>query len=280
MIRQWLYNRRVCRAKRYTVRYQVTVTHAGDVLLPCPIQTDYQTTTATQPYLKHTVTTPTTLHWVETVTVQPRQPLLFNRSATIAEYNSISPASDDYIQSNLPDIHDVIVTLGITSSTSVIQAAEWLYQHTLATLRYGNAIPGLYTTSQALTLPAVDCGGFATYLGALLRSAGIPCRIIAGFWAGHTTNTMHAWLEFMLPSGEWIPLDPSVEQLRKAQRSKKFGGFGEIGSDRIVTSIGSNHTIQHNHHLYSLGILQTPAYLLDNGEIEYIETYQVMTTMH
>ncbi len=53
------------------------------------------------------------------------------------------------------------------------------------------------------------CGEYAALFVAICRAAGIPARINTGYWADKTDG-MHIWAEFLLPSGEWIPVDPSV----------------------------------------------------------------------
>lgn len=281
MLRQLLYNRSVRRPASYSVLYQVSAPKAGNVVLPCPTSTDYQTVEPKTDYLHFTITEPTVLSWTGTVSVQPRRPH-YPQTHMIADYTTQQNAEaclpDDFVQPTLPAISGIIKQFNVIPTTSVIDLVQRLYQHAITTLRYGNPIPGLYTTTDALTQPAVDCGGFDTYLAALLRACGIPARLIAGFWAGHRSNDMHAWLEFRLPTGEWVPLDPSVEQLRNLKRSTKLGGFGEVGSDRIVTNVGSNRIIRFNQQEYKLGILQTPVYLLDDGQIEFIPDYQVLTS--
>lgn len=54
------------------------------------------------------------------------------------------------------------------------------------------------------------CGDYSALFVALCRAAGIPARINAGYWASEK-NGMHVWAEFLLPTGEWIPLMPPRE---------------------------------------------------------------------
>jgi hypothetical protein len=96
----------------------------------------------------------------------------------------------------------------------------------------------LYSVTKALRLKTVDCGGYDTLFASICLALGIPARIVAGYWLGYKQNLMHAWLELQLPNGQWLPADPSVEALRKVGRSKKIGGLGKIGSDRIAFSYG------------------------------------------
>lgn len=153
------------------------------------------------------------------------------------------------------------------------------YDQTITNLQYGAPIPGLYTLEDVTRLPAVDCGGFSVYLISLLAAAKIPARLVAGFWAGYTHNTMHAWVEAQLPDGRWLPLDPSTDWLRQRRRTKKLGGFGQVGSDRIVISLGSDHVIHYQQQTYAVGMLQLPMLLAADGTFSYLpyDHYRLIT---
>jgi hypothetical protein len=125
-------------------------------------------------------------------------------------------------------------------------------------LYYGNPIPGLYTADQALDLEKVDCGGFDSLLAALAIDNNMEARIVSGFWAGYEKNTMHAWLEVKLPDGKIVPLDPSVEHLAQLGRTKKSGGFGYLGSDRIVFAVGCCLPFSVNGQEIKIDLLQHP----------------------
>ncbi|EKD76531.1 MAG: hypothetical protein ACD_43C00071G0004 [uncultured bacterium] len=88
---------------------------------------------------------------------------------------------------------------------------------------------------------------------------------------------MHAWIECLLPNGQWLALDPSVEYLRKQGRTNKLGGFNEIGSDRIVMNTGSHHTVRLGSQTITMDIIQTPTFIATNGDFEYIKNYKILT---
>ncbi len=105
----------------------------------------------------------------------------------------------------------------------------------------------------------------------------IPARIVAGFWVGYNKNTMHAWCEYMLPDKTWIPIDASVYQLYKQQRSYKFGGNGYVGSDRIVVSENSDFDISINDkRSINVRILQTPIAVTSNDWF-LLDDYNIVT---
>lgn len=140
----------------------------------------------------------------------------------------------------------------------VFAIAKKVNQYVIDNLKYGQPILGLYPAEQAVQLKEVDCGGFSSLFVALMNFFGIPARIVSGFWAGYSDNAMHAWAEFMLPDGKWIPVDPATEQLRQKKRTKKFGFFGKIGSDRIVFSLGCDVPICISEQEHFVDILQNP----------------------
>ena len=127
----------------------------------------------------------------------------------------------------------------------------------ISKLTYGNPIPGLYSSSDALEQPMVDCGGYDTFLVALLRNAGIPARVVSGFWLGYSRirHHMHAWVEALLPDGQWIPLDPSAEQLFRQGRAWQSGKLGFTGSDRVLLSLGNDIICDEKE---SIALLQHP----------------------
>ena len=291
----WYKNRAFLKPRTYHLRYQVhlsTTRTDGWLLLPYPTATDYQSVQNVQLNAAGTVTRHDFYYLIEQptwaeldcdVTVEPRKINLTQASNLKADQyighfdGEFYCQSDNWIQSDDPAI-ETLARQYKEKYNTVTDLIHALFNHTLETLRYGEPIAGLYTTQQALTLPCVDCGGFSTYLAALCRACQIPTRLISGFWAGHKHNDMHAWLECLLPDGQWLPLDPSVAWLRQAGRTYNLGGFNVVGSDRIVINTGSQHSIQLPNQRLDLGIIQTPLFIQANGKIEYLTNYQVQTT--
>ena len=156
------------------------------------------------------------------------------------------------------------------NETNLSSSLRKLYDYVVENLEYGNPVKGLYAYNYALENKTVDCGGFDSLLGALCRSRGIPSRIVSGFWAeggiSEAYKKMHAWLEVLLPNGEWLPLDPSVEHLEKRGRSGKEGGFGITGNDRIAFSCGSDIPLNIGEREMSVDILQNPIVFAEGGD--------------
>lgn len=215
-----------------------------------------------------------------TVSVEPRK-IKISKGFSLGEYHAID-LPQQYLQSNqLINIQDdniqQLVEPILQRYTAVMDITTALYELVLKTLTYGNPIRGLYSPQQALQKRCVDCGGFSSLLIALYRACGIPARLVAGYWAGYKNNDMHAWMEFMLPDGTWIPIDGSTDYLRRQQRTYKTGEFSFVGSDRIVYSTGLNHTVEINGAELSLDILQTPISIDMDNKVLYSDSFSFAT---
>jgi len=83
------------------------------------------------------------------------------------------------------------------------------------------------------------CSGYANLWAALLRSAGIPCRVVSGVGLGLSTNgewnfqnlektTNHAWNEIYV-SGKWIIMDATWDSDMRYQHGTFDRGCGLRG---------------------------------------------------
>jgi len=176
-------------------------------------------------------------------------------------------SSNKYLRSANKDIVNLARQLK-ADEENVVMVMKKINNFVISTLIYANPISGLYDAEFALTYRKVDCGGFSTLFASLAMSLGVPCRIVSGFWAGYVKSTMHAWVEFMLPDGTWIPVDASVEQLFEHGKSYKSGHFGFVGSDRIVMSYGCDIPLEFNGKKVFIDILQNPYVYSDGNEAE------------
>ncbi len=70
-----------------------------------------------------------------------------------------------------------------------------------------------------------ECGDYSALFVALCRAAGIPARLCPGFHLTDRPNEYHVWAEFLLPTGEWIPVDASLGDLEAANRLQYFGNL-------------------------------------------------------
>lgn len=272
------------RPQRYQLRYEIGIVNPSPrdvpmvVVCPLPPDTEYQTVrnTSFQPnvggigresrhgnaYAWWDVVVPPggglTLTLAALLGVAPR-------NGTQKCVGSNPPAAflngDRYIVISDDIRHRAQEAVGSADDRSTI--AMRCYEYVVSHIKYGQPITGLYTSEEALRLPVVDCGGFSTLLAAMLQSQGVPTRLVVGFWAGHQSNQMHAWIECEVQGGQWLPLDPSVDFLRQNGRTKKTGGFGHIGSDRIVFSHGCDLSIKVGNRSMETPILQYPVVVSD-----------------
>lgn len=284
------------RNNSYQVTFRVELkntspkTQQGALIIPMPLKTSYQTIQKSPSFL------PAAEQKIEArfqnpyaiwnFKVEPDQELVFEEffevlvrpifvdlatKFNISEYKNCSKKTVElFLQPNAhfqpddPQLQDLAHDLK-GDEVDVLAIIKRLNEHVRNFLHYGNAIPGLYSAQQAYQKKQVDCGGFATLLGSLCMALGIPARLVSGFWAGYPVNTMHAWLEIMLPNGTWLPADPSIEQLFGEGKTRKSGRLGFIGSDRIALSLGCDLTLDIDNQKMHTDILQTPLIYLSTG---------------
>lgn len=290
---------RYVRPQEYDVTYRVTVTSTAShdqrmwLVLPVPFDAPYQQITrdlafseaplhesVDETYGNHYAVwttmlvphAPSTYEMTFSARVLPREPG-YAQPATIPDYANVLKEerelflrSDRYLDWRDPGVRPIVQEVA-RGETDVRAVAHLLYEYVRDRLTYGDAILGLHSSHDALTRERVDCGGFDSLLGALYRARGIPARVVAGFWAGYPENTMHAWLEFLTPHNEWIPVDPSMGHLRRAGRTAKSGKFGMVGSDRIALSVGSDIEIRlEPGRKIRVPLLQNPICVAEGGE--------------
>jgi len=208
------------------------------------------------------------------IIVKPRK-VIMNESWSLNHYkkaNSLHLESNRHVNGEDGRIKGVAASL-VDGEANLVSVSKRIYEYVVNSLEYGKPIEGLYSLEDALSGKPVDCGGFSSLLASLFRSVSVPSRIVSGFWAdgrfSEASKKMHAWVEILLPNGEWFPLDPSVDYLRRHGRSKRVGGFGETGSDRIIFSFGSDLSIKADGREFNVDILQNPIVISDRGETSF-----------
>lgn len=66
-----------------------------------------------------------------------------------------------------------------------------------------------------------ECGEYSALWVAICRAAGVPARIVSGFW-GDEEDGWHCWAEFMRPNGPWLPVDASMGDQSPMRRDYFF----------------------------------------------------------
>jgi len=97
---------------------------------------------------------------------------------------------------------------------------RWVYTH----IKEKNLDTGFATAVEVAETRSGDCTEHSVLLAALLRSAGIPSRVVAGLVGYGKSLVGHMWTEVHIE--EWVPLD--------ATRGK-----GNVGADHIGLAVSS-----------------------------------------
>lgn len=284
----------------YSVRYEVSIKNNTDsvlflyVALPIPSDMPYQKILKEPQFFpkevslgQDSVFSNRYVYWK--LELQPRvveivkeefRIAVSSREIKIPQSLTLDDYEKDFTRLNLVKFQNAFINLEDERIKSVIREiiggernvskVIWrLNEYVVSYLEYGNPITGLYSSKDALEKPKVDCGGFDTLLAAFCTTSGIPARIISGFFVGYKKNEMHAWLEIMLPNGEWIPADPSIENLRRRDKTKKSGRLGFVGSDRIALSIGCEIPLKIAEQDVTVDILQNPVVLAEKDSFTF-----------
>lgn len=290
----------------YRVRYEATVKNesakeiSAYIILPIPRSTDYQIIQRVPSFFPEHATVGEDskfgnryAYWRTelapnesrvfreefTVTVSPRKAII-DKSITLDDYHVTRPGlitwRNTYVDSGDERVERIVQEV-VGEERRISEIVMRLNEYVITRLVYGNPIEGLYSSKDALLRKKVDCGGFCTLLAALCIASGIPARVISGFWVGYQKNDMHAWLEIVLPGGELVPLDPSIDYLRKEGRTKKEGGFGFLGSDRIALSLGCEIPIETGDKKIMVDILQNPIVILERVADSFSVTAEFLT---
>ncbi|MFA5829074.1 MAG: transglutaminase domain-containing protein [Candidatus Gracilibacteria bacterium] len=179
-----------------------------------------------------------------TIEVSPASPSIKKHHFTLKDYLKCDPdlyslytSPNNFVSGEDAAIKSFALDIK-KNTTDVFKIAQKINEFVISFLEYKNPILDLYSYKQALKTRQVDCGGFDALFVSLCQACGIPARVVSGFLAGYKNNSMHAWAEFMLPNGVWVPVDPSMEQLFGLGKTKKSGRFGYVGSDRVIFSYG------------------------------------------
>lgn len=102
-------------------------------------------------------------------------------------------------------------------------------------------VPGARAGSAEATLAAGagDASDYAALVVSVLRSSGIPARVVSGVRVvGERNLERHAWAEFYLADLGWVPMDPYLADLQGGDNPDDRPLFGELDNRRISFSHG------------------------------------------
>lgn len=106
---------------------------------------------------------------------------------------------------------------------SAVAIAREAYDRVLNRTRY-QQVPQPLGAAFCLKKQFGECIEYAALFVALCRVAGVPARPVVGLW-GNRRNGWHVWAEFQLPSGPWIPVDPTLGDQNEPNRRYYFGNL-------------------------------------------------------
>ncbi|MEO9590622.1 transglutaminase-like domain-containing protein [Rhodopirellula bahusiensis] len=127
-----------------------------------------------------------------------------------------------------------------------VRFARRVFQNLATTFRYSYVPSEDRTASRLCLSEATDCGGLSTLFASVMRSEGVPARILSGRWASsarpgeklndHPYYQYHVIAEFHAQGVGWIPVDTSSAILHDRTESKlKY--FGQSPGDFITYHI-------------------------------------------
>jgi hypothetical protein len=105
-------------------------------------------------------------------------------------------------------------------------SAQWVHDHIKYELTGAGAI-------NALEKRRGDCGPQSLLSIAMIRSLGIPARLVGGLLYVGGKFGQHNWIEVAVRPGEWIPVDPTTGEIGRfsASHIAIWNGAGALAPD-------------------------------------------------
>lgn len=197
---------------------------------------------------------------------------IYNKGTDYSEYLD-DPFNHKYvlpgekIESNSPDIKKK--ALEVSGTGTAMEKAKRIYDYVNLHITYDDnpkyankgALSGLLTGRGV-------CDEYAYLFTALCRAAGIPSRVVAGYWIEDDTKEnkwfhispedRHSWSEFYIQGVGWIPAEPTFMYTYNGRRMPNYDYFANINSDDrhfinnyITKDIKKDLDVQYSH--YSIG---------------------------
>jgi hypothetical protein len=164
---------------------------------------------------------------------------------TASELYRTFTAPDLLVPSANPDLVKAAATAAGAEKNPYLKARR-LYEWQLAQLTYASTVRD-GDAVLAARMRRADSFGYASLYCALLRAAGIPARMVAGYLvrdAGEPTSR-HFWDEFYVETFGWVPVDPLLGDERSlvpqpfdADADTKAYYFGNLDNRHVTFSKG------------------------------------------
>jgi hypothetical protein len=178
----------------------------------------------------------------QVVTRHPKRELRADRAAALssetARYLQLPP-----LDPRVAQLAREIVAGAQTDAERVGATQRWLQRHG----RYTDTPPPIRKDRAPVEQFLLDrteghCEYFASAQVVLLRSLGIPARIVNGYAGGHDNSLggfvevaqsdAHAWVEVLFDDAGWVPVDPTPPDLRLAGADalRGLGSLSDLAS--------------------------------------------------
>jgi hypothetical protein len=187
-----------------------------------------------------------------TVALTAKNYVLFNPLATSKPFplGSVDPAVQDYLLSTAQVPGDDArirakakeLTAGVKTEFDAVQRIlAWVIDHTMYVLT-----PPQYDAMYTFETGKGNCQNYSHLAAALMRSVGIPVRIVNGITLKRTYDAKteygkltfgmaqgrHSWIDVYFPELGWVPFDPQQSQMFTSNRYIRI----EAGLDNNETS--------------------------------------------
>jgi len=154
------------------------------------------------------------------------------------------------IESDNPQIK--AKALELTKTGTIVEKAKRIYDFVNLHIEYDTdpAYANKGALSGLITGRGV-CDEYACLFTALCRAAGIPSRVVEGYWLedevkegqwSDVSDKRHSWSEFYLPGEGWIPVEPTFMYIYNGKRVPNENYFANIEADdkHLIASYMSN----------------------------------------
>ena len=164
-------------------------------------------------------------------------------TASTPKHLTVYLQTSEQVQTNDPAIRELSVKLtnGVNTQFDAVQrVVSWVVDH----VRYVNP-PQQYDALYSLQSGKGNCQNYSHLTAALLRSVGVPVRIVNGVTMNQPFNVVwekgtltfkmgqgrHSWVEVWYPDLGWVPYDPQNMQFFISNRFVRI----EVGVDNNET---------------------------------------------
>ncbi len=137
----------------------------------------------------------------------------------------------DLVQTGAPIIAEALADFGLDKNSDAIDAVQKIYDFTTHEIKTVG-VPGKTDAITTLKLKEASCNGKSRLFVALMRTLGIPSRLVGGLiLTSGSKRISHQWVEIYL-GNDWVPFDPTNQH------------FAELPANYLVVYYGDEPFFQ------------------------------------